>query len=116
MSVEILPTIFKEQITFIKNYFRSEIDKKYNNMFNVTSSEAMNRNERDKTCKQILSSYPSLFRQYNTEIYNEIPICITMYKKHRMYFHKNIFEELMTVVWHPRNFHKFIDWDPDLNP
>jgi len=38
-----------------------------------------------------------------------------MYKKHRMYFHKNIFEELMTVVWHPRNFHKFIDWDPDLN-
>jgi hypothetical protein len=37
-------------------------------MFKVTSSEAMNRNERDKTCKQILSSYPSLFRQYNNEL------------------------------------------------
>lgn len=112
MSVQNNPKIFHEQIHFIENYFSPEIDKKYNNMFNVTSSEAMNRNERDKTCKQILSSYPSLFRQYN----NELPTCITMYKKHRMYFHKNIFEELMTVVWHPRNFHKFIDWDPDLNP
>lgn len=103
------PIIFREQQRFIKNYFRSEVDKKYNNMFNASSRRIIIA-EKNKTCMQVLKNYPSLFRQYNSE-FNEY---IILYKKHRIYFHQNIFEELMQIVWHPDNFHKFEHWDPEI--
>ena len=107
-----MPTIFTQQITYIDNYFRTEvdnIDNKYNSMFNVVSSERMQpSNERNKTCAQILMQYPSLYRQYR----DEFSSYQALYRKHRHYFHNKIFEELMKTVWHPRNYDKFSSWDP----
>jgi hypothetical protein len=103
------PKIFMQQLTFIDNYFRPEVDSKYNSMFNAVSSERMiTIHEQNKTCEQVLRQYPSLYRQYTTEFH----IYQKLYRKHRQYFHNNIFEELMKKIWHPQNMHKFNDLDP----
>jgi hypothetical protein len=125
-----VPNCNKEPRNFLKQnrYYLEEysdinerFQKKYNSFFDKPISEHNLRTVRSRSInrrnyiievrneiKHILRQYPSLIKQYN----REVDSFVINLKNHKRYFHNNVFEELMKTVWSPKNFHKFIDWDP----
>jgi hypothetical protein len=115
---------YLEQYSDINERFQ----KKYNSFFDKPISTNLIENNmrtfRNARCRRIqrhnelvevrneirhiLRQYPTLSKHYN----REVDSFVINLKNHKRYFHNHVFEELMKTVWSPKNFHKFIDWDP----
>jgi len=115
---------FTEQIDYYTDYNPkiNEINQKYDSKFNAEKNhENVPSQIRGGSCHccrfciknrinntvDKYKNYPSLHRIYINECAKESNNFITCYKTHKEYFHNNIFEELMMVVWHPKNISRF---------
>jgi hypothetical protein len=128
---------FEEQINWYTQYTPKidELNNHYHSKFNASKNHddfpdqiihiVNDDNSRQKQCVPHTCHYcqkhtynttidkyinfPSLHRQYVNECTHERNLFIEYYKKHKEYFHHNVFEELMMSVWHPRNISRFCD-------
>ena len=115
---------FEEQLDYYK-HFNPKIDiinRMFNNKFNVEKNHSsipsqipggkchicqFCRNYKFNNTFDKFKNYPSLHKMYINEYNKESIVFIEYYKNHKEYFHNNVFEELMSVVWHPKNIDKF---------
>ena len=119
---------FTEQIDYYIDYNPkiNEINHNYDSRFNAEKNHEnvpiQSFKGRCQCCQYCIKNiynnttdkyknYPSLHRKYVTECTKESEIFITYYKNHKEYFHNNVFEELMSVVWHPKNISQFEELD-----
>ena len=108
-----MPREFELQTEFCLSGFNETFHKRYDGFFGKNSDSSKQRNNhtryKPETTKRMLQSYPSLNRRYCIEADQ----FINSFRKHKYYFHNNVFEDLMKTVWHPKNFDKFKYWDSD---
>ena len=108
------PREFAVQDNYYLSEFNDLFQERYDGYFvknTKSKNNKPNKNLEKEDITRSLQSYPSLKKRY----LDEAKCFIDSRRKHKYYFHNNIFEELMSTVWHPNNFAKFKYWDPEFN-